>query len=198
MNDPVDTWTVRVDADLAQLNQGLATAAAMGRQFSRSLITAFDGVAVQGKSVGNVVQSLALSLSSLTLKAAFQPMTQAVGGALANLLGGGLAPSFGFANGGAFNRAMPIPFAQGGVISSPVSFPLGNGATAIAGERGAEAIMPLARGPDGRLGVKADGARASPSITFNITTPDADSFRRTESQIAAMLARAVGQGQRNL
>ena len=27
----------------------------------------------------------------------------------------------------------------------------------LAGERGAEAIMPLARGPDGRLGVAAAG-----------------------------------------
>ena len=198
MNDPVDTWTVRVDADLTELNRGLSTAAGMGRQFSRALIGAFDGVAVQGKGVGNVVESLALSLSSLTLKAAFQPVTQAVGSAFAGLLSGGFSPGFGFASGSAFNHAMPVPFAQGGVISSPVSFPLGNGSTAIAGERGAEAIMPLTRGPDGRLGVKAEGGGASPSITFNITTPDADSFRRTESQIAAMLARAVGQGQRNL
>jgi hypothetical protein len=36
------------------------------------------------------------------------------------------------------------------------------------------------------------------SVTFNIATPDAESFRRSETQIAAMLARAVGQGHRNL
>lgn len=33
-------------------------------------------------------------------------------------------------------------------------------------------------------------------IVFNITTPDADSFRRSEGQITGMLARAVGRGQR--
>ena len=33
---------------------------------------------------------------------------------------------------------------------------------------------------------------------FHVTTPDADSFRRSETQIAALLARAVGHGQRNL
>ena len=65
------------------------------------------------------------------------------------------------------------------------------------GERGPEAILPLARGPDGSLGVRASTTGAV-SITFNITTPDADSFRRSETQIAALLARAVGQGQRNL
>lgn len=198
MDEIADTWTVKIDADLSQLDQGLTNAAGLGRQFSRSLITAFDGVAVRGKSLGDVVQSLALNLSSMTLKAAFQPMTQAAGGAFANLFAGGLAPTYGFANGGVFKHAMPVPFAQGGVISSPIAFPLANGSAGIAGERGAEAILPLSRGPDGRLGVKAGGMGAAPTITFNITTPDADSFRRTESQIAAMLARAVGQGSRNL
>jgi phage-related minor tail protein len=67
----------------------------------------------------------------------------------------------------------------------------------IAGERGAEAILPLSRGPDGRLGVAAPRGAASMQITFNIATPDADSFRRSETQIAAMVARATALGQRN-
>lgn len=41
-------------------------------------------------------------------------------------------------------------------------------------------------------------AGMSPSIVVNVTTPDADSFRRSETQVAAVLARAVGLGQRNL
>jgi hypothetical protein len=36
------------------------------------------------------------------------------------------------------------------------------------------------------------------NVTFNVTTPDAESFRRSEGQIAAMLSRAVGRGSRNL
>ena len=67
----------------------------------------------------------------------------------------------------------------------------------LAGERGAEAIMPLARGPDGRLGVAAQGG-GGVSITLNVTTPDAESFRRSEAQVATMVARAVALGQRNL
>jgi phage-related minor tail protein len=70
--------------------------------------------------------------------------------------------------------------------------------TGIAGERGAEAIMPLARGPDGRLGVKSNGGGAGVNVTFNVATPDAESFRRTEAQISAMLARAIAHGQRNM
>ena len=81
--------------------------------------------------------------------------------------------------------------------SSPIAFPLKGGATGIAGERGAEAIMPLSRGPDGRLGVKSDGGGRNISVTFNVSTPDAESFRRTETQLAAMLGRVVASGQRN-
>jgi phage-related minor tail protein len=67
------------------------------------------------------------------------------------------------------------------------------------GERGAEAIMPLARGADGRLGVVAQDDSARPvSVTVNIAATDVDSFRRSESQITGALARAVTRGQRHL
>ena len=93
---------------------------------------------------------------------------------------------------------LPVPFASGGVIASPMTFPLDGGRTGLAGERGAEAIMPLSRGPDGRLGVRAVGSGGGRAIVINVTTPDAESFRRSETQVASMLARAVQLGQRNL
>ena len=199
MDQPIETWTVKLEADAAELETQLASAALAGRQFSRAMATAFEGVALQGRGVGDVVRTLSLSLSRLALNAAFKPLEQAIGGAFQTaLLGGGLFGGPAFASGGVIDRGMPVPFANGGVISSPVAFPLRGGLTGIAGERGAEAIMPLARGPDGRLGVKSEGRGGGISVTFNVTTPDGDSFRRTETQIAAMLARAVGQGQRNL
>ena len=65
------------------------------------------------------------------------------------------------------------------------------------GEAGPEAILPLQRGPDGALGVAA-GTGGGASIVFNVTANDAASFMRSEGQIAAMLTRAVGRGQRGL
>lgn len=193
LDGPVETWTVRVDADTAPLEEQLKVATGLGRQFSSALINAFEGIALKGRSLGEVLKSLALSLSNMVLKAAFKPLEQGFGNLLSGLFSGG----FGFAKGAAFQQGLPVPFAKGGVINSPIAFPLARGRTGIAGERGAEAIMPLARGPDGRLGVVAQGGGGI-SVTFNVTTPDADSFRRSETQVAAMLARAVALGQRNL
>lgn len=105
--------------------------------------------------------------------------------------------AIGFGSGGALSSAMPLPFAHGGVLSAPAVFPVAGGRLGVAGEAGPEAILPLSRTGDGRLGVRAQGGGAV-SITFNVTTPNAESFRRSESQIAAMLNRAVARGERNL
>jgi phage-related minor tail protein len=195
MNEPVETWTVAINADTGQLQEQLSNATKYGRQFGAALTTAFAGLTLKGRSLGDTIDTLALSLSNIALKAAFKPLEQGLGSMFSGLFSGG---AFAFANGGVFQGGLPVPFASGGVIASPIAFPLGAGKTGIAGERGAEAIMPLARGPDGRLGVKAESGGGGRPIVFNVTSPDADSFRRSETQVAAMLARAVQLGQRNL
>jgi phage-related minor tail protein len=69
------------------------------------------------------------------------------------------------------------------------------GGTGLMGEAGPEAILPLQRGADGRLGVAGGGGAVN--VTMNITTPDAQGFRRSQSQIAAEMGRALARGQRN-
>ena len=95
--------------------------------------------------------------------------------------------------------SLPVaPFADGGIVASPTYFGAG-GSLGLMGERGAEAIMPLARGPNGQLGVVANGGTARAThVTVNIQTPDVESFRRSETQVAAALARAVARGRRGL
>jgi phage-related minor tail protein len=89
-----------------------------------------------------------------------------------------------------------MPFARGGVISSPTTFPM-RGATGLMGEAGPEAIMPLTRGADGRLGVQAQGGGRPVNVVMNITTPDVSGFARSQSQIAAQMSRALARGERN-
>lgn len=191
--DPFETWDVRLNADTRDFEEKMRGATRIGNQFSTALINAFEGIAIKGKSLGDVFKSLALSLSQIVLKAALKPLTSGLGGFVQELLGGGMA----FAKGGVLQQGMPVPFASGGIISSPISFPLAGGRRGIAGEKGAEAIMPLVRGADGRLGVMAEG-HGGPAITINIVTPDVESFRSSQSQVAAMIARAAATGQRNL
>jgi phage-related minor tail protein len=88
------------------------------------------------------------------------------------------------------------PFAAGGVVAAPTYFPMRDG-LGLMGEAGPEAILPLKRGSDGRLGV-ATGSQASAPVTIHIATPDLESFRRSEAQVAAGLARAVARGRRGL
>ena len=84
---------------------------------------------------------------------------------------------------------------KGGIVGAPTTFPM-RGGMGLMGEAGPEAIMPLARGPDGRLGVQAGGGRGV-NVVMNITTPDVQGFQRSQSQVAAQVSRALSRGQRN-
>lgn len=69
---------------------------------------------------------------------------------------GAAGPNFGLAMGGVFDSSSRLTaFAKGGVVKSPTLFRFGDGGQfGVMGEAGAEAVMPLKRGPDGRLGVE--------------------------------------------
>lgn len=71
-------------------------------------------------------------------------------------MGGGGGSDGGFALGGAFRHGRIMAYANGGIpdyVNSPTLAPM-----ALFGEAGPEAIMPLRRGPDGRLGVEVNGS----------------------------------------
>ena len=161
--------------------------------FGRAMTTAFKRSVVDGKRLEDVLKSLALSMSGKALDAALAPITQGLSGLVGSLFSG-LSGSA-FARGGTLGP-MVTPFAQGGVVATPSYFPM-RGGLGLMGEAGPEAILPLARGPDGKLGVRAGGGGGT-SVVFNVTTRDAESFRRAEAELTAMLARAVARGHRGL
>ena len=65
-----------------------------------------------------------------------------------------------------------VPFAKGGIVNSPHIFPFKNG-VGLLGEQGPEAIMPLRRGPSGRLGVEAHGGMSN-NIIVNVDAAGTD------------------------
>ncbi len=181
-----DEITVGIGADIAPFRAALSDASRLSGKFSSDLTRAFEDAAIKGRTLSDVLKQLTLSLSRQTLQAALSPITSSFSTGITSLLGrlGGTTPV--------------VPHAQGGVIASPIAFPLGGQRLGLAGEAGPEAILPLTRGRDGRLGVSAESGQQAVNITFNVTAQDAQSFRRSEGQIAAMLSRVVGRGNRNL
>ena len=127
--------------------------------------------------------------------AAIKPVADHMGGLLASGVGSLVQGVLPFADGAPFSQGRVMPFASGGIVSSTTPFGM-RGGMGVMGEAGPEAIMPLARGPDGKLGVRGAGG-ASTSIVMNITTPDVQGFARSQNQIAAQMNRALGRANRN-
>lgn len=171
-------------AELTEVSLELERIEDLANGVARTLTGAFRSAALEGKSLQNLLKDIARSFADIALKAALKPL----GNLVSNLVEGVFT---------ATNPALQniTPFAKGGVISSPEYFSMGMGKIGLAGEAGAEAILPLARGSDGRLGV-ASTASGSTTINFNITAQNARSFVGAEAEISALLLRAVQRGAR--
>jgi phage-related minor tail protein len=179
---------------LSRRTSGLTSGA---NSFARAMTGAFSASVSGGKQFDDVLKSLTLRLSNLAVRMAFKPLEQSLAGGLTSLLSGLTGSGAGSALSLTAASGAVKPFASGGVIGTPSYFPLMQGGVGLAGEAGPEAIMPLARGPDGRLGVAAQGGGGN-RVTVQIATPDVESFRRSESYITGQIARAVSRGQRTL
>jgi len=68
---------------------------------------------------------------------------------------------------------------------------------AAAGGSGPAAAATGGRGPAPAAGGGLAGERPV-QVTLNVSTPDVEGFRRSEAQVSAMLARAVGRGRRGM
>ncbi|MCF3642639.1 phage tail tape measure protein [Rhizobium sp. TRM95111] len=162
----------------AQLRDVFDDLEARSRSFGAALGSALKSATVDGRGLEDVLRGLATRISDIALSAGLKPLESLLASGVSGLVGG------------------VTPFAKGGVVAAPTYFANGPG-LGLMGEAGAEAILPLKRGPDGSLGVAA-GDGGGTRIVFNVTASDTRSFQRSEGQIAAMLTRAVGRGQRGI
>ncbi|NSX56250.1 phage tail tape measure protein [Parasulfitobacter algicola] len=163
---------------------------------SKGLRRAFDGVVFDGMKLSDALDTIAKSMVDTAYSAAIRPVTNHVSNLVGSGVGSLMQGLMPFEKGGAFSQGKVTPFAKGGVLSGPTTFPM-RGGMGLMGEAGPEAIMPLSRGPDGRLGVKTDGGGRPTTIVMNISTPDVEGFRRSQSQISTQMNRALSRGQRN-
>jgi phage-related minor tail protein len=187
-----DTELRRMRSALAATGKDVAT---LENGLSRGLRKAFDGVAFDGMKLSEALSTVARSMVNTTYNAAMKPVTDHVGGLISQGVGSLMQGILPFANGAPFSQGRVMPFAQGGIVSTATGFGM-RGGMGLMGEAGPEAILPLARGPDGKLGVKG-GASGGTTVVMNIATPDVQGFQRSQSQIAAQLSRALNAGNRN-
>lgn len=151
--------TNKLYADMAS-----ATAGAFG--------SAIDAMLKGTDDLGKALQNIGVELLNTIAK---MMIMYAVGQALGAISGGKgflgyLAKGFGYeksAKGNVFAQNGIVPFAKGGVVTGPTLFPFAKG-TGLMGEAGPEAIMPLARGADGKLGVMASGGGGDVNVVVNV------------------------------
>ena len=100
------------------------------------------------------------------------------------------------AKGNIFNGGNVLPFAMGGVVNSPTFFPMANG-TGLMGEAGPEAVMPLKRGKNGKLGVSGSGGGTVVNIFNNASNTETQTKESTgpngERQIDVLITSKVGE-----
>jgi len=166
-------------ANAEALARVMADLEGRSQRFGAALTGALRSATAGGRGLEDVLRGLGNRLTDIALAAGLKPLENMLGTAIGGLVGS------------------VTPFADGGVVRSPSFFPMG-GDMGLMGEAGAEAILPLRRGPDGALGVAASAGGTAPQIVFNVTATDAASFRKSEGQISAMLARSVARGRRGL
>ena len=155
MTDTLD----RLNLQTEQLRMEMTGLNRLADSFGIRLVNAFAGAAIHGRKLSDVLRSLALSLSQTALTSALRPIGQMVGGLFGSFIGS--------ARGNVFAGGRVTPFASGGIVNSPTLFPM-RGGTGLMGEAGPEAILPLRRGPGGRLGVETTGGGPAPQPATRI------------------------------
>jgi phage-related minor tail protein len=171
----------RFKETLATLNDMRSGFMDVGNSMVSAFMRGERGVKLLQAGINSLTNSLQRMSMRLLDKALFGDQNMS-GGLLGSLFssfmggGGGISPlpvGMGsgtggiYALGGAFSGGREItPFARGGVVRGPTLFPMANGA-GLMGEAGPEAIMPLRRGPDGRLGVSGSGGGGGGVVIIN-------------------------------
>ena len=119
-----------------------------------------------------------------------QTIMKPILGSIGSMFSPGGGPTFAgeYANGGAFDQSGITAFANGGIVNRPTMFKFAKG-TGLMGEAGPEAIMPLQRGSDGKLGVIANGGGGSTSVVVNVNVESGETS--TDDEGAGNLGRLI-------
>lgn len=118
-----------------------------------------------------------------------------------SLFGGGGAGTMAIgtiaANGQVFKNGNVVPFAKGGVVNKPTIFPMANGGTGLMGEAGAEAVMPLRRMSNGKLGVEASDSNNGVQVNIYNQSGAAVETRKRDNGSLDVIIKQVNEALKN-
>ncbi len=147
------------------------------------LTNAIEGLIDGTKSLGESLSGILKQMASMFLRAGIGNFAGADGTGGTGLLGL-------FADGGVMAKNKIVPFASGGVVNKPTIFPMANG-MGLMGEAGPEAIMPLRRGANGKLGVESSGGASNVVVNVDASGSSVEGDSEQASQLGKMLGAAV-------
>ncbi|WP_414897706.1 phage tail tape measure protein [Rhodovulum sp. YEN HP10] len=183
-------------SDVAQATGQLADTA---KTASDSFKTFFKDVAKGAADAGDAISALADRMLDDLLDRALSPVSSALGslfdGLFSGMFGGAGAGASGgttkSALGNIFEGGRVRAFAAGGVVDRPTFFPMRGGSTGLMGEAGPEAILPLTRLGNGKLGVASVGGGSVRMGDIHVSVQGSNA---SPEQIAAVV-RQVSQEQ---
>jgi len=190
--------------EFERVKAALKEAASPLGQFKKGLKEVFESAMDVKTAIGDVAVQAVSGLGDVfadfvvTGKANFAEFTRSVLSDLARIFARaalfktlslipGVGSFLGFADGGVLAKNKIVPFASGGVVNKPTIFPMANG-MGLMGEAGPEAIMPLRRGANGKLGVESSGGASN--VTVNVDA--SGSSVEGNGDQAAQLGKAIG------
>ena len=173
--------TVKASLDGA----GQALSAFVGGPVTDATSAIDDAVSKSFTSVANTIAAAALSGKT--------SMTQMVDSILSDFDRVALSQFVGGPVNGVVNSLVSslLPVAGARASGGPVAA----GSAYLVGEQGPELFVPSG---SGSIASNANLQTARPSISLNVQARDAQSFLKSETQLAAMMARALARGQRNM
>lgn len=150
----------------------------IGETIEKSMGDAMMSIVDGTKTLSDAFKEMArLIIADIYRVVVVKQILSGVSGASADIL----SSMFGFtpnANGNVFSTGSVVPYADGGVVSSPTLFPM-RGGVGLMGEAGPEAILPLRRNSSGKLGVAAEGAGAVTVVqNFSVSANGDESVKR--------------------
>ena len=189
-------------------NQVIGAATAIGTAFSDSFKSVIDGSATTKEALAGFFKSISSYFLDMAVQIIQKMITMYILNTVLNVLPGLGSGGSGFNLGGFgslsgdsvsgasgfLNAASISPFAKGGIVDKPTMFAYANGGAGrfgLMGEAGAEAIMPLSRGSNGKLGVQASGGVGNVVVNVDASGSKAQGDDQKGKQLGSLLGSAV-------